>query len=64
MEQKEKIKYITIALRIGGYNFSTKDTEIIISIYELIIEKKGEADLKDISKAISDAIQRANEPEF
>jgi hypothetical protein len=50
MTHEEKINYMRIAAGIVGYGFDTKGLDMLISIYDLVIEKKGETDLRSIVK--------------
>jgi len=49
MTIKEKIKYMRIALSIVNLGLREKDVAKIIAIYEMVNEKKGSMDLKDIA---------------
>ena len=66
MTHEEKINYMKIAAGIVGYGFEPKGLDMLVSIYELIIEKKWDADLKTISEieaAVNkrDAIKKRSE---
>jgi len=52
MTREEKIKYVELALRVAEVKLTIKDIKIIVSIVELIEEKGGEADIKDILNVI------------
>ena len=50
MTQEEKITYLDISMRVCGFNFKPEHLDLIITMFEAILEKKGETDLKDIAK--------------
>ena len=49
MNHEEKIKYMKIAAAIVGYGFDTKGLDMLVSTYDLVVEKKGECDIDSIS---------------
>ena len=60
MTHEEKINYMKIAAGIVGYGFDTKGLDMLVSLYELIIEKQGETDLKTVCKVEADVKKRAD----
>ena len=60
MTHEEKINYMKIATGIVGYGFDKKNLDKLVSIYELIIEKKEKTDLKSISKMEDEVNKRAD----
>jgi len=50
MTQEKKINFMRIACAIAGYNFSNSQLDLLISLYELIQEKKEKANLKQIAE--------------
>lgn len=60
MTHEEKIGYMKIAAGIVGYHFDTKGLDMLISIYELVIEKQGETDLRTVCKVEADVKKRAD----
>jgi len=54
MSQEDKIKFMKMALGIMGVSLEEKKLDYIISIYDLILIKKGETDLMDICKVKSE----------
>lgn len=48
MTHEQKINYMKIAAGIVGYGFDNKGLDMLVSLYELVIEKQGESDLKTI----------------
>ena len=62
MTQKEKLNYMRIAMSICNYGFQDKDLDMFVSLYELVNDKKGEADLKDILEVQNKVNERHQEP--
>lgn len=60
MTHEEKINYMKIAAGIVGYGFDTKALDMLVSLYELVIEKQGETDLKTLCKVEADVKKRAD----
>jgi hypothetical protein len=54
MTQEEKINYMRLATGIVGFRFNPKDLDMFVSIYDLVIQNKGETDLKTICKIQAD----------
>jgi hypothetical protein len=50
MTHEEKINYMKIAAGIAGYGFDKKGLDMLVSMYDLVIEKKGDTDLDSIVK--------------
>lgn len=49
MTHEEKINYMRIAAGICNYGFDSKGLDMMVSIYELVIEKQGNTDLRTIT---------------
>ena len=60
MTHDEKINYMRIATGIVGYGFDNKGLDMLVSLYELVIENKGETDLKTICKIEAEVNKRAD----
>jgi hypothetical protein len=60
MTHEQKINYMRIATGIAGYGFDNKALDMIVSLYELVIEKQGESDLRVISKIEAEVKERAS----
>ena len=60
MTQEQKINYMRIATSIVGYGFDEKALDLMVSIYELVIEKQGKTDLHMITSVKSDVDSRAS----
>jgi hypothetical protein len=61
MNREEKLKYTELALRLLGYKFTKTDIDTIVSICELITEKKGNTDIKAILQLEIDIKNRDND---
>jgi len=60
MTHEEKIDYMKIAAGIVGYGFDRKELDMLVSIYELLIEKQGETDLKNVCSVFAEVKKRAD----
>ena len=49
-----------IACGVVGYAFDPKGLDLLVSLYELVIEKQGKTDLTDIAKVEVEVKQRAD----
>ena len=58
MTPQEKIKYMKVATGIVGYNFNPQTLDLLVSLYELVIEKQGETSLKEVCKVEAEVIER------
>lgn len=61
MTHEIKIKYMRIAAGICSYGFTDEQLDLLISLYELVLEKEGETDLNSISNVEQEVKQRAKE---
>ena len=59
MTQEDKIKYFQVAASICNFGFDDKTIDLLVNLYDLVIEKEGETDLKSII-----AIKLANREKF
>jgi len=48
MTHEEKVKHFTIALNICGFNFSEQPADLLVRLYDLILEKQGKTDVESI----------------
>mgnify|MGYP000013346358 CR=1 FL=1 len=60
MTHEEKINYMKIASSIVSYGFDEKGLDLMVSIYELVIEKKGKTDIHTICSVKAEVEQRAS----
>lgn len=48
MTHEDKITYMKVAAGIVGYGFDAKGLDMLLSLYDKVLEKKGDTDLKDL----------------
>lgn len=48
MSHEEKINYLRIAASLCNYGFTNQQLDLFYSLYEAVIEKQGNNDLKEI----------------
>lgn len=59
MTHKEKVLYMEIACSIVGYKFEHKGIDMLVSLYDLVIDKKGETDLLSIARVKAQVEERS-----
>jgi hypothetical protein len=59
MTHLEKINYMRISAGICGYKFSNEQLDLLISLYDLILSKEGETNIKDVVRIESEVKERA-----
>ena len=60
MTHEDKIDYMRIATGVIGYGFDNKSLDLLVSVYELVLEKQGKSDLSDVVKIESEVKKRAD----
>jgi len=60
MTHEEKINYMRIAAGMVGYGFDNKQLDMLVSLYELVIKKEGETDLRTVTQIESEVKKRAD----
>jgi len=50
MTHEEKVNYMRIAAGVAGMGFTNHQLDLLISLYDVIIEKEGMTNLQDIIK--------------
>lgn len=50
MTHEEKLTYMRIACGIVGYTFEERGLDMLVSMYDLVLKKKGDTDLHSIVK--------------
>jgi len=60
MTHDEKINYMRISAGIAGFGISNEHLDLLVSIYELVLEKKGESTVDDATKIEIEVKKRAN----
>ena len=58
MTHEQKINYMRIAAGIVGYGFDNKGLDMLVSLYELVIEKQGETDMNSVCKIEAEVKKR------
>lgn len=48
MTHEEKVAYYRITLNICQFGFNDKQTDLMVRLYELVLEKQGGTDLESI----------------
>lgn len=54
MTHEDKVKYLTIGLNIMKYGFKPKDIDLMVRLYDQILETKGQTDLQMVAKIEAD----------
>lgn len=60
MTHEEKINYMRIAAGIAGFGMKNEHLDLLVSVYELILEKKGKGNIEDVVKIESEVKHRAD----
>lgn len=60
MTHEDKINYMRISAGICGYAFKNEQLDLLLSLYELVIDKKGNTSLDDTVKIESDVKKRSD----
>ena len=48
MTQEEKTSYMKVACGLVGFNFEKKGLELLVTVYDMVINKKGETSINDL----------------
>lgn len=48
MEHSVKINYMRIAAGLCGFTIPQSDMDLLVSVYELVLKKKGDSSVQDI----------------
>lgn len=60
MTHEEKINYMRIATSMCNYGFRNDQLDLLVSLYELVLEKKGETDVNSVTKVELEVKSRAD----
>lgn len=60
MTPEQKVRYMKLALTLAGLRVDDAATDMIIQIYESVVEKQDGFCLGDVSKIIADVEQKYN----
>jgi hypothetical protein len=64
LTREKKIEYFTASLSIAGIRFDNPDIiELVVDLYESVLEKGGKADLDSIMDLKNKWIERTQKPE-
>ena len=58
MEHKEKINYMRIASGMAGFSIQNNHLDLLVSLYEYVIEKQGKGNLREIITIEAEAMKR------
>lgn len=61
MTHEDKIKYLRIVTGIANFGFTNEQLDLLIRLYEHIIENQGDANIRDISAIEVAVTKRENE---
>lgn len=50
MTHKQKINYMRIAASLCNFGFTKKQMDLLVSLYDLVIEKEGKTDVDSITE--------------
>jgi hypothetical protein len=60
MKHEDKIGYMKIAGSLCNFGFDRKQVDLLVSLYEAVIEKKGDLTMRDVAKIEADVKSRAD----
>ena len=60
MTHEQKINYMRIAAGLCCFGFTNQQMDLLVSIYDLVLEKQGNTSLMDTSKVEVDVKKRAD----
>jgi hypothetical protein len=58
MTHNQKINYMRIATGLAGFHIDNKNMDLLVSLYELTLEKKGDATIDDVVQINCDVNER------
>ena len=64
MTHEEKISYMKVACGLVGFNFEKKGLELLVTVYDKVLQKKGQTDLKDLIDIHIDIDRKYKEKEL
>jgi len=62
MKHEEKINYLRIAANLCSFGFTNDQLDLLISLYELVLDKKGNSAIDDVAR-IEVAVKKRAEAE-
>ena len=60
MTHEEKINYMRIASSLCNFGFKTEDLDLLVSLYETVLKKKGGTSVDDVVKVQHEVKRRAD----
>ena len=63
LTHETKITYLDIAMRVAGFNFKPEHLDMMVCMFEHIIDKQGEANLEQIIK-IKTEVEDRHKPQI
>lgn len=58
MTHEQKITYMRIAAGICGFSFKPEHLDLLVSMYEVVLEKEGEGTISDLCKIEAEVKER------
>ena len=58
MTHDDKIKYMRIAANICGFGMADKHVDLLVRIYDIVVEKQGDVDIRTIAR-LEEAVENA-----
>jgi len=58
MTHEEKISYMRMAMGLANFGFSEEQLDLLVSMYDLILEKEEETDLDSMTTVVMDCRSR------
>lgn len=58
MTHEEKIKYMRLATGLAHFGFTSEQLDLLVSMYELVIKKKGKTDLDSMTTIVMECRDR------
>lgn len=60
MTHEQKVTYMRLACNIAGISFNHANTDLLVTLYDLVIKHEGEVDLEMVTKAVREVQTRAD----
>lgn len=58
MTQEEKITYMRIATNLCKFGFETKHVDLLLCLYEAVVDRKGDLTMRETAKIEADIIEK------
>ena len=58
MTHEQKINYMRLAMGLAQFGFTNEQLDLLVSMYELVIEKKGKTDLNSMTDIVFECKKR------